>query len=164
MPAKGQINPAIYDDKGNKVPWKIRNRERANAAEKFRRQTRVSLNPEKERADRRKWFLKMKFGITPEIREILIKSQNYKCAICEIILPDIYDSKWAIDHCHLRNFIRGMLCKSCNSALGLFKDNPNVLRKAVDYLDSTSTIDSEPSTEDFICATKMLESVLNASG
>ena len=39
-----------------------------------------------------------------------------------------------IDHCHETDKIRGILCKGCNQGLGKFKDNPELLKKAVAYL------------------------------
>lgn len=42
--------------------------------------------------------------------------------------------KLYIDHCHKTNQVRGLLCFSCNSALGHFKDNVESLKKAIKYL------------------------------
>ena len=39
-----------------------------------------------------------------------------------------------VDHCHTTGAVRGLLCDNCNKALGLFKDNVDVLNKAIDYL------------------------------
>lgn len=42
--------------------------------------------------------------------------------------------KLRLDHCHARRVIRGLLCHSCNVALGSFKDSPELLIKAARYL------------------------------
>lgn len=39
-----------------------------------------------------------------------------------------------IDHCHETGKFRGLLCHSCNLALGHFKDDVAVLEKAIAYL------------------------------
>ncbi len=45
-----------------------------------------------------------------------------------------------LDHCHKTNEVRGMLCGPCNRALGLFKDNVKLLRKAADYVDKNGKV------------------------
>ena len=39
-----------------------------------------------------------------------------------------------IDHCHSTGVVRGVLCRNCNTGLGLFKDNADLLRRAIKYL------------------------------
>lgn len=39
-----------------------------------------------------------------------------------------------VDHCHKTGKVRGILCAECNSGLGKFKDRPEFLIKAVEYL------------------------------
>lgn len=41
----------------------------------------------------------------------------------------------SVDHCHKTGVNRGLLCSSCNIGLGYFKDSPETLRSAADYLD-----------------------------
>lgn len=40
-----------------------------------------------------------------------------------------------IDHCHTSGKIRGVLCTNCNRGLGHFKDNPQLLRLAAEYIE-----------------------------
>jgi hypothetical protein len=48
--------------------------------------------------------------------------------------------KLCLDHKHGTDFVRGKLCHNCNRALGLFQDNPELLRKAANYLEGAETI------------------------
>lgn len=69
------------------------------------------------------------FGMTIEDYEKLIVKQKGCCALCGLRTRAL-----VIDHCHDSGRVRGLLCKNCNVALGHFKDEPAVLRKAIKYL------------------------------
>jgi hypothetical protein len=43
-------------------------------------------------------------------------------------------SKLCIDHCHETGAIRGRLCGTCNSGLGLLRDDVDTLKAAIEYL------------------------------
>lgn len=89
-------------------------------------------NPEKARAITRKCRLLLIYGITLEEYDVLLSSQNGVCAICKRSEPS--KKRLAIDHCHATGDVRGLLCQNCNRALGLFQDNADLLRIAIDYL------------------------------
>ena len=42
--------------------------------------------------------------------------------------------KLAVDHCHKTGKIRGLLCGGCNTSIGSFEDNPELLKNAIKYL------------------------------
>ncbi len=94
-------------------------------------------NPDRVREYREKdtWTLAKRCarrGITPEQLVDQFERQECCCAICkqEVALMDS-----AIDHNHETGEFRGVLCRQCNRALGMFKDSPTVLRNALDYLE-----------------------------
>ena len=74
------------------------------------------------------------YGITPDALCALIKQQNNQCAIC----GTVFTKEFHVDHCHITNIVRGLLCEKCNLALGLFKDSPAILRSAISYLEQSS--------------------------
>jgi hypothetical protein len=73
--------------------------------------------------------MKSRYGILEnEYNELLIK-QNNLCCICK--QPN---KKLCVDHNHDNKKIRGLLCRDCNSGLGMFKDNREYLLEAIKYL------------------------------
>lgn len=66
--------------------------------------------------------------------ELMLRDQNGCCAICKTKPPK--GKRLDIDHDHSTGEVRGLLCGLCNRGLGLFKDNPNTLRSAADYVAS----------------------------
>ena len=64
--------------------------------------------------------------------EEFVVLQNNLCAICGTSDPILSD--WCCDHDHKTNQARGLLCLQCNAGLGYFRDNPEVLKSAIEYL------------------------------
>lgn len=68
------------------------------------------------------------YNTTEDIIKELKK--NNTCAICSKKV------KLNVDHDHVTGKVRGLLCQNCNLGLGRFMDNPNLLEKAVQYLNN----------------------------
>lgn len=78
------------------------------------------------------------YGLTVSAYNTLSEAQGHRCAVCnepETVARGDRVMFLAIDHCHNTGRIRGLLCSNCNRAIGLLKDNVDVLRKAIDYLE-----------------------------
>lgn len=87
--------------------------------------------------ERMKWnTLLRKYSLTKEKYEELLSRQGGKCAICESHDPGRKDHHFAVDHNHKTKAIRGLLCQRCNCAVGFMKDNPELLRKAAEYVEA----------------------------
>jgi hypothetical protein len=103
--------------------------------------------PEKVKEDYKKWALNNKekrkeynkrhslkqYGITIEDYNNMLKEQDFKCAICKEEIKNV--TQFDVDHCHLTGIVRGILCSNCNNGLGRFKDNIEVLKNAIKYLE-----------------------------
>ena len=67
-------------------------------------------------------------------------SKDHTCPICEKNLKEIslnkskHMSSFVMDHDHEKKMFRGWLCHNCNSALGMLRDNPDVIMRAYKYL------------------------------
>jgi hypothetical protein len=70
-------------------------------------------------------------NITPEELVDRYERQECCCAICK---KEITITNSAIDHNHATGEFRGVLCKQCNRALGMFGDSPATLKNAIEYL------------------------------
>lgn len=73
-----------------------------------------------------------KYGLTEEQFRRMYLDQRGLCAICpkRLIGRDCH-----IDHDHVTSKVRGLLCGSCNTGLGFFKDNIRLLANAIVYLE-----------------------------
>lgn len=59
------------------------------------------------------------------------------CEICEkhLVKKGAYSNSICVDHDHKTGMTRGFLCNHCNRALGLFRDSPEIIQKALKYLE-----------------------------
>lgn len=94
-------------------------------------------------------YLFTKYGITLPEYEALLEIQGRVCWICEP--PPKNDTKDGrrilhVDHRHVKNDkkqsprstrsrVRGLLCWRCNASLQKFKDDPELMRRAADYVE-----------------------------
>lgn len=78
--------------------------------------------------------MKRNYGLSFKEYDSMLQKQNGVCAICLSPPPDHHKKRLNIDHCHTTGRVRGLLCDACNRALGLFKDSPDVMLKAISYL------------------------------
>ena len=78
--------------------------------------------------------LQSRFGISREFYKLLHEVQGGVCAICR--QPETVKGRdnLAVDHNHETDEVRGLLCHSCNTGLGKFKDDPELLQRAISYL------------------------------
>ena len=82
-------------------------------------------NREQALAMVRRNHIKRKYGVTAEQYDDMKK---LGCGICG------QKDSLVLDHDHISGKTRSMLCQNCNKGLGHFKDNPNLLKEAINYL------------------------------
>lgn len=84
-------------------------------------------------------YYKRNYGIDDKELQKMKEEQNNRCYLCNsdgfLIGKNNHTEKLAVDHCHETGKVRKLLCHNCNRALGLFKDNPELMRKAADYVE-----------------------------
>ena len=92
--------------------------------------------PSAGRDYKRNDHLKRRYGITLDQWNEMFEDQKGCCAICKRHQSEI-NKRLAVDHNHDTGEVRKLLCTNCNTALGLFYDNQDILLNAVEYLRST---------------------------
>lgn len=78
--------------------------------------------------------LKRNYGLTVKQYDEMLKGQGGCCDICGTDIPG-HMGRFVVDHNHETGQVRALLCNQCNTALGFFKDNPETLRTAAEYLE-----------------------------
>lgn len=77
-------------------------------------------------------YFRRKYGLSAEDLSVMIAEQRGICCICLTARAE------HVDHCHKTGRVRGVLCFSCNAALGQFKDQPAVMRRAAAYVEGNA--------------------------
>lgn len=80
--------------------------------------------------------VKSRYGLTPADVEAKMTAQGGCCAICGVELSGsgLDRDSPQLDHCHETGLARDILCRLCNTALGNFRDDPELVRRALAYL------------------------------
>lgn len=119
--------------------WRAKNREKCNAAnrrwnkknpEKRKQIARESYHRRKEQyvAYRRHY----RTGCDLDTYTARWNEQGGRCAICG---SPPFKAHLDADHDHKTGKVRGLLCNRCNTALGNFQEDVEILRKASSYLE-----------------------------
>ena len=78
------------------------------------------------------------YGLSNDDYIAMFESQIGLCAICnepqQGITKDGETRFLCVDHCHATGKVRELLCVKCNTGIGQFKDNPEILKQAIKYL------------------------------
>lgn len=143
---KCAVKAAISDYKANEAKKKeylreynVKNKELL----RIKRAARYQANKELHASRGRKWreanadkqrdySFKKTYGISVEEYEAMALARDNKCELCSGTNVD--GRRLSVDHCHASGKIRGLLCNSCNLALGMFKDDIAVLERAINYV------------------------------
>lgn len=119
---------------------------------KYHTSTKLKSDFKQKRIDS---YYKRKYNISFNDYLIRCNMSDFRCNICTVKKIPAGTSKkgskdvLVLDHCHVTNKIRGVLCQNCNQALGLFKDNINTLTQAHLYLLVTETDKSDDVEEGY---------------
>lgn len=78
------------------------------------------------------------YGLTAAQFHGMLEAQGHRCAICRRKPQSEHGrTGWQVDHDHNTGAIRGLLCGWCNRAIGLARDDPEVLRAMAAYVEAS---------------------------
>lgn len=106
--------------------WQQENSDRLNEYRRARRQL-----PEVKRQQRSGYYLRT-YGVSADDVDAMLEAQGGGCAIC-LRRPE-RQASLHLDHDHQTGWLRGVLCSTCNQALGHLRDDPVLIERAVVYL------------------------------
>jgi len=83
-----------------------------------------------------RWLLEKRYGITLEQYNEMVALQGGRCAICNKVPAGTSHTsrRLAVDHDHATNAVRGLLCSTCNTTIGMIEDSPSILDRMRRYL------------------------------
>jgi hypothetical protein len=112
-----------------KIRWRADNQDYYRSYYKNYNRSYIMNNPIKER----KRWINRHHGITSEEYDVIFQKQGAKCGnrACITVMET---KNRHLDHCHVTNKIRGILCNRCNLALGLLRDNLEIINGLALYL------------------------------
>lgn len=119
-----QKNPELYRKASKK--WQQENREQYLKNQK--------LWYQKNEECRRKNSLKWRYNMSLDDYNWMFTEQNGCCAICGKHQSEL-KRILCVDHDHITDKIRGLICGKCNAILGMANDSVSCLRIAADYLE-----------------------------
>lgn len=76
--------------------------------------------------------LSRRYNISVKVYETLLKGAEYQCMICSKHREE--GAVLCVDHCKDTGKVKGIACASCNAALGMLQHDPEILKKAIEYL------------------------------
>ena len=88
------------------------------------------------------------YRIRPEEYDAMRSAHDYRCGICQRHESEIAPTTGrpradgaktsgpplVVDHCHGTGVVRGLLCATCNTAIGLFGESEERIEGALNYL------------------------------
>ena len=115
--------------KDDKAPAKTKRRLKRLAREELKR---------RKNNNRSHWgHLRHKYGVSKDRYNQMLIEQDSRCDICRLPEVRIVNNKLhrlSVDHNHITNKIRGLLCHKCNTGIGLLRDDIAVVEAALIYL------------------------------
>jgi hypothetical protein len=107
---------------------------RAENPERNAEINRTSRDRNRKKGYLREWYLNRTYGLTREQYDAMAAEQGNRCFLCSSCAEDNPRGMLYVDHDHATGKVRKLLCMSCNTAIGHFRDDFALMVKASLYL------------------------------
>jgi len=114
-----------------------RNREKLATTRKEKHKAITEEKRAEIRARKRMNDLMRRYGLTVEDYDRMLDEQGGTCALCSRLPEKERYGRLSVDHCHDTGKVRGLLCNSCNYAIGILGDTADHVGRAVTYLEKS---------------------------
>jgi hypothetical protein len=94
----------------------------------------IAKDPAKWREYQKAWNRKHRYGLSVEEYAALAAVAGGKCQVCGQP-PKAPFKTLDVDHDHVTGKVRGLLCRPCNTAVGVTNEDPGILRALADYIE-----------------------------
>jgi hypothetical protein len=95
-------------------------------------------------AERRRRRL-LQYGLTTEQYAEMLRRQGGVCAICGGTSARADgDGSLVVDHDHATGAVRALLCNLCNAGIGHLRDDPRIMRAAIEYIEKFARLRPRP--------------------
>lgn len=126
-----EVSRKYYENNGEVMRERIYAYQKANPEVQARARAKRKANGKRRLQD-----IRQNYGVSPSQYAEMLERAGGLCEICGRVPSEVSKKGPCVDHCHDSGKVRGILCSPCNSALGGFRDDPEVLRKAIEYLET----------------------------
>jgi len=108
------------------------NKEKIRAQRKANAKAYKLTEEQAQKYSEAKYFTEVErlYGLVRDTYLELLSEQGGACRICK----KTSSKRLCVDHCHKTGVVRGLLCRRCNLAIGLFDDDIALLEAAQEYL------------------------------
>lgn len=111
------------------MPYKDAEKEKQRQKE-YRSRPEVKARLAKYMRENHRKYNKYGYVCTDETYNALFASQQGCCAICGVHQTAL-KRNLAVDHCHTNGDVRGLLCVSCNTHLGIYEKYKEVFENYI---------------------------------
>ena len=130
MPHKDPEAVRRYFRERGRVQYRLHPERFRAASRKYHANNRETILANYSPLRNRAWRLQHEYGITLKEWNRMLARQGHRCAICRADSPGT-SKGWHTDHNHVTGRVRGILCKNCNTALGLLGDDRQAVLKRI---------------------------------